>query len=63
MSSSESIVDTFTGWAAKAPGAPLEPHSYDPGPLGAEEVEVAVEYCGIPASFTFHNALFIGISG
>ena len=23
----------------------------------------AVEYCGIPASFTFHNALFIGISG
>lgn len=38
---------TFTGWAATAPGAPLEPHSYDPGPLGAEEVEVAVEYCGI----------------
>jgi hypothetical protein len=31
MSSSESIVETFTGWAAKAPGAPLEPHSYDPG--------------------------------
>ena len=47
MSSSESIVETFTGWAAKAPGAPLEPHTYDPGPLGAEEVEVAVEYCGI----------------
>ena len=38
---------TFTGWAATAPGAPLERHSYDPGPLGAEEVEVAVEYCGI----------------
>ena len=36
-----------TGWAATAPGAPLERHSYDPGPLGAEEVEVAVEYCGI----------------
>ncbi len=33
MSSSESILDTFTGWAAKAPGAPLEQHSYDPGPL------------------------------
>jgi uncharacterized zinc-type alcohol dehydrogenase-like protein len=47
MSASESIVDTFTGWAATAPGAPLQPHSYDPGPLGAEEVEVAVEYCGI----------------
>jgi uncharacterized zinc-type alcohol dehydrogenase-like protein len=43
----ESILDTFTGWAATAPRAPLEQHSYDPGPLGAEEVEVAVEYCGI----------------
>ncbi|XQE66553.1 NADPH-dependent aldehyde reductase Ahr [Pseudomonas sp. P3C3] len=40
-------LDTFTGWAATAPGVPLERHSYDPGPLGAEEVEVAVEYCGI----------------
>ena len=28
---------TFTGWPATAPGAPLERHSYDPGPLGAEE--------------------------
>ena len=36
---------TFTGWAATAPKAPLEPLSYDPGPLGAEEVEIAVEYC------------------
>ncbi|WP_339080058.1 NAD(P)-dependent alcohol dehydrogenase [Pseudomonas sp. TMP9] len=47
MSSPTSILDTFTGWAAKAPGAPLEQYSYDPGPLGAEDVEVAVEYCGI----------------
>lgn len=38
---------TFSGWAATAPGQPLQPHSYDPGPLAAEEVEVAVEYCGI----------------
>ena len=38
---------TFTGWAATAKGAPLEPYSYDPGALGAEEVEVAVEFCGI----------------
>ena len=45
--SSESVLDTFTGWAATAPRAPLQAHSYDPGPLGAEEVEVAVEYCGI----------------
>ena len=47
---------TFTGWAATAPGAPLERHSYDPGPLGAEEVEgilseretveVGCEFCG-----------------
>lgn len=42
-----SKLDTFTGWAAKAPGAPLEQYEYDPGPLGAEEVEIAVEYCGI----------------
>jgi len=38
---------SFTGWAATAAGAPLERYSYDPGPLGAEEVEVAVEYCGV----------------
>jgi alcohol/geraniol dehydrogenase (NADP+) len=38
---------SFTGWAATAAGAPLERYSYDPGPLGEEEVEVAVEYCGI----------------
>jgi uncharacterized zinc-type alcohol dehydrogenase-like protein len=34
-------------WAAKKAGGPLEPYEYDPGPLGAEEVETAVEYCGI----------------
>lgn len=38
---------SFNGWAAVAPGAPLQPHSYEPGPLRAEEVEIAVEYCGI----------------
>ncbi|KIH82878.1 NADPH-dependent aldehyde reductase Ahr [Pseudomonas batumici] len=38
---------SFTGWAATAAGAPLERYSYDPGPLGEEEVEVAVEYCGV----------------
>jgi uncharacterized zinc-type alcohol dehydrogenase-like protein len=25
----------------------LEPFSFDPGPLGAEQVEIAVEYCGV----------------
>ncbi|PTR28348.1 NAD(P)-dependent alcohol dehydrogenase [Pseudomonas sp. GV085] len=42
-----SELTTFTGWAATAAGAPLEPFSYDPGPLGSDEVEVAVEYCGV----------------
>jgi len=32
--------------AAKASG-PLQPFSYDPGPLGDEQVEIAVTYCGI----------------
>ena len=34
-------------WAAAAAGRKLEPFEYDPGPLGPDEVEIAVEYCGI----------------
>lgn len=34
-------------WAAPAAGKPLEPFEYDPGPLRDDEVEVAVEYCGL----------------
>jgi len=34
-------------FAASAAGKPLEPFSYEPGPLGDEQVEVAVETCGI----------------
>lgn len=34
-------------WAAPKAGAALEPFEYDPGPLGAEDVEIAVEYCGV----------------
>ncbi len=34
-------------WAARSAGAPLESFSYDPGPLDPEDVEIAVEYCGI----------------
>lgn len=45
--SDSSELTPFTGWAATAAGAPLERFSYDPGPLGEEEVEVAVEYCGV----------------
>ncbi len=46
MSDSSELI-TFTGWAATAAGAPLERYSYDPGPLANDEVEVAVEYCGV----------------
>ena len=34
-------------WAAAAKSGRLEPFEYDPGPLGPEQVEVAVEHCGI----------------
>jgi len=37
----------FTGWATKGAGKPLERFSWDPGPIGPEEVEIAVEYCGL----------------
>ncbi|WP_206680674.1 hypothetical protein [Hymenobacter polaris] len=33
--------------AASVAHGQLEPFSYNPGPLGAEEVDIAVEYCGI----------------
>jgi len=35
------------GWAAPGPKHRLAPFEYDPGPLGPEEVEVAVEHCGL----------------
>jgi alcohol/geraniol dehydrogenase (NADP+) len=34
-------------WAAMSPGQKLERYEYDPGPLGDDEVEIAVEYCGV----------------
>lgn len=34
-------------WAAKGPKQKLERYEYDPGALGAEEVEIEVEHCGI----------------
>lgn len=40
-------MSTIKALAASGPQAPFEPYEYDPGQLGAEEVEVAVEYCGI----------------
>lgn len=38
---------TINAWAAHAAGAPLQPFAYDPGPLGPEDVEIAIEHCGI----------------
>lgn len=34
-------------YAAHEPGGKLKPFSYDPGKLGAAEVEIKVEYCGL----------------
>jgi uncharacterized zinc-type alcohol dehydrogenase-like protein len=33
--------------AAKQAKGKLEPYSFDPGPLGPEQVDIAVDYCGI----------------
>ena len=35
------------GWAVHGAGQELRPLAYEAGPLGAEEVEVAVDYCGL----------------
>jgi len=34
-------------YAAPAKGQPLTPFEFDPGPLGAEQVEVQISHCGI----------------
>lgn len=34
-------------YAALAPHAPLQPWSYEAGPLGADEVEISVTHCGV----------------
>jgi alcohol/geraniol dehydrogenase (NADP+) len=34
-------------WAAMGPKQPLERFDYEPGELGPEEVEIAVEHCGV----------------
>lgn len=39
--------NTIQSWAALAKGEPLQPHTFEPGPLGAEEIEIAVDYCGL----------------
>lgn len=38
---------TYTAWAATEAAAPLQAMTVEPGPLGQEEVEIAVEACGV----------------
>ena len=38
---------SFHSWAAHGPKQKLVPYEFDPGPIGVEEVEVAVEHCGL----------------
>src|SRR6185369_16324477 len=37
----------FKAYGALRPNGPLEPFSFDPGPLGQEEVEIKVSHCGL----------------
>jgi uncharacterized zinc-type alcohol dehydrogenase-like protein len=37
----------FNAYAALRPNGPLEPFSFNPGPLGPEEVEIKVTHCGL----------------
>jgi len=37
----------FRAYAATRPHGPLEPFSFNPGPLGPEEVEIQVTHCGL----------------
>ena len=39
--------DGYRAWVAQAPQQPLVLERLEPGPLGPEEVEVAVEHCGL----------------
>lgn len=41
------MTSRIKAYAALSQGAPLQPFDYDPGPLRDEQVDIAVEYCGI----------------
>lgn len=47
MSTSPAAENTVNAWAAPGAGQPLEQFSYDAGPIGDEEIEVAIDYCGV----------------
>lgn len=38
---------SFRAFAAASAGSALQPFSFDPGPLGDEDIEIRVEHCGI----------------
>lgn len=38
---------SINAWAARDPKQPLQPYSHDPGPLAPNDVEIAVEACGL----------------
>ncbi len=40
-------MSTIHAYAAKSAKGLLEPYSFDPGPLGPEDVEIQVSHCGI----------------
>jgi len=40
-------MEEFKAYAASRPNGPLEPFTFDPGPLGPEEVEIKVSHCGL----------------
>src|SRR5690242_12435446 len=37
----------FKAYAASTPSGPLDPFTFDPGPLRPEEVEIKVTHCGL----------------
>src|SRR5260370_8794260 len=37
----------FKAYSASRAGGPLQPFSFNPGPLGPEEVEIKVTHCGL----------------
>jgi uncharacterized zinc-type alcohol dehydrogenase-like protein len=41
------MANPITAWAAREAGGRLAPMEYDPGPLGPNEVEIAVDHCGV----------------
>jgi uncharacterized zinc-type alcohol dehydrogenase-like protein len=43
----ESPLQEFKAYAASHAKGPLEPFSFDPGPLGPEEIEIKVSHCGL----------------